>query len=693
MLKKILISFFFFFLMTKSPFCKEKEEMTLDLKKPTYQDGIFSTSEGGVIQGKHFRLQAKNIEYINKIENEKSIKKIHAKGALMLQLKCNTFVADEIEFDLNTNTGTLKKAKTYLSPWYIGGDYITLKNNGDFFIQDAFATTCVEKKSQWELYAKSISIYDEELLHAKNIQFKMFGVPTLWLPSYKVNLKKFNEDPLIKYNMTWDKKVGPRASIRYQIYSWKDLAFFIRGDFRLNKNYGGAIEMHYLPDDQNHKLVSRNYLARDILPNDPRDMRRYRYQGEGCSKSPTGKTTAKITWDKYSDILMPNDFKSDDFEINPAKKTELFVRHKEENMVATLHSRVKVNDFESVKQDLPTGYMSFKTYKFPKIELFSKNFTKISYLDYSYSDDLETNLQDFSSLRLESNHEIFRPFSLPSLKITPFVGAIGIYYNKSQLDKSAGLGILKYGADINSRLSRRFSCFKHAIEPYFFYHGLSRPTVAINQHFIFSIDDGYTRINQLQLGFRNLFYDLKSCNLFFRFNLYANAFFSDIDIPQKIPKLYLDLEWIYPRLEINFQNAWNFRHQVLDYSNFQISWTINRFAAFKLNFLYRSRYDWRKANHRNFILDVTRNESELLISPISDRRITLLTDLFFRFSPYWSCHFQSHHGWHRLNQPPYNEFKVDLFTLISSSWRVKFSYWHTETDDRFNVGIDLIKGK
>jgi hypothetical protein len=690
MLKELRSFFIFSLFLTKSIISKE---MTIDLNKPNYQEGIFSTNDGGVIQGKHFRLQAKNIKYINSVENDQIIRKIHAKGALLLQLKCNTFVADEIEFDLITNQGTLKNAKTYISPWYIGGEYITLDKKGDFFIKNAFITTCVEKNSSWDLAAKSIEIYNNELLYAKNIQFRMFKVPTFWLPFYKINLKKFNEDPLIKYGMTWDKKVGPRATIRYQIYSWKDLAFFIRADFRLKKNYGGAIEMHYLPEHRRQKLISKNYLARDILPNDPRDIRRYRYQGEACSKSLTGKTNATITWDKYSDILMPNDFKSDDFEINPSKKTELFIRHKENDMIAILHSRLKVNNFESVKQDLPTAFINFKTYKFPKIELFSQNFTKISYLDYSYSDDLETNLQDFASFRFESNHEVYRPFNLSALKVTPFLGAVGIYYNKSQLNRSVGLGILKYGTDISSHFSRNFTFIKHAIEPYFFYHGLSRPTININDHYIFSIEDGYSRINQLQLGFRNLFYDLKTCDMFFRFNFYANAFFADLDIPQKIPKLYLDMEWINPYFEINFQNAWNFRNQVLDYSNFQIAWTINRYAAFKLNFLYRSRYDWRKANHKNFILDVSRQESELLSSPISDRRITLLTDLFFRFSPYWSCHIQSHHGWYRLNQPPYNEVKIDLFTLISSSWKVRFSYWHTETDDRFDIGIDLIKGK
>ncbi len=116
-------------------------------------------------------------------------------------------------------------------------------------------------------------------------------------------------------------------------------------------------------------------------------------------------------------------------------------------------------------------------------------------------------------------------------------------------------------------------------------------------------------------------------------------FFSDPTIPQFIPRLYLWLEWRLPSVYLSFHNAWNFRNQVLDFSNARCRWTINENIALSLETRYRSQYDWRKADHENFILDVTRSESQLLSSPLSDRRLTLLTDLFVRLSPFLGMPF------------------------------------------------------
>lgn len=681
---------FFFFLLTSLLFAKE---VVVDLNQPSYENGHLSTEHGGVITSKNLRIQAKRIEYIHKIENGEKLHSIKASENLMLQYNGKVFTGEELDFDFIKNTGMIYEGRTYISPWYIKGETIELKEDGNYQVINAYATTCVDKESNWDLKAKRVNIIDKERIRAKDITFRVFSVPTLWLPFYKVNLQKFSDPSLLQYKMTWDKGVGPRATIRYQIYSWKNWAFFTRLDFRLKRDYGGAFETEYFSDNKRSQLITKNYLARDILPTDPKNTTRYRYQGDGFAHSLSGKTNAYITWDKYSDIHMPTDFKSEDFEINPAKKTEVYLRHQEDHLIALFRARGRANPFESLKQDLPTAFLTYIPYRFPKLGIYSKNFTKGAYLDFAYSEDLETNLSDFKSFRLESHHELYRPIQIKGFTFTPSIGAVGVFYSDSPLNDTVGLGVLKYGATFLTRLFRSYQTTNHILTPYIEYQGLSKPTASFDRHYIFSLQDGYNRLNELKLGVRSLLSFKTNPNPFFTIDLYANAYFSDLDIPQTFPKLYLDLTWLFPKLEINFYNAWNFRHQVIDYSNFRAAFTVNENFAFKFNIRYRSQYDWRKADHTNFILDVSRKENELLSSPISDRRITLLTDLFFRFSPYWHCHIQSHHGWYRINEPPYNEVKADLFTTISSTWQVQLSYWHTQTDDRFSVGINLISGK
>ena len=177
----------------------------------------------------------------------------------------------------------------------------------------------------------------------------------------------------------------------------------------------------------------------------------------------------------------------------------------------------------------------------------------------------------------------------------------------------------------------------------------------------------------------------------FSADLFAFSFYNDPTIPQFFYRLGLNLDWRFPSLHVSSQNAYNFRNQTVDYTNNRIGWTINENVALSFEFRYRSRFDWRKADRDNYILDVTRSESELLLSPLSDRRITILGDLFIRLSPFWECRFQAHSGFYRLNQNPYTELKVDLFTWLSSALKLRISYTHTDLDDRVTAGISLIK--
>jgi hypothetical protein len=112
-----------------------------------------------------------------------------------------------------------------------------------------------------------------------------------------------------------------------------------------------------------------------------------------------------------------------------------------------------------------------------------------------------------------------------------------------------------------------------------------------------------------------------------------------------------------------------------------------------LEFRYRSKYYWRKADHNSLFFDAKRKEKESLLSPLSDRRNTVLTNIFFRINPYWTCHIQSHHGWHRAKEKGYNEYKIDVSRIISTSWKLYISYQHTQTDDRFNLSLSLMKNQ
>jgi len=387
---------------------------------------------------------------------------------------------------------------------------------------------------------------------------------------------------------------------------------------------------------------------------------------------------------------MPNDFKSQDFEINPGKTTVFYLRHRDDQFISSFKLRPRANPFESMKQDLPTFFVNVHPLELGSTGLFSMSTLKASFVDFAYSTQLAASLPSYHSPRVELREKLYRPIYAGPATITPYFGGIGIFYGNSPSSKPKWLGMLSYGARAEVRTWRRFEEHKHEIQPYVEWTALSHPTVRPDHHYIFSIQDGYSQINQFRMGVRNLFFPLlqKGVEPFFSADVYGNAFFSSLKIPQWMPYGYLDLFWRFPSIHVSLENAWNFRESTLQYSNGRIQWTVNENVAISLEGRYRSRFDWRKADHENFILDVTRSQSELLQSPVSDQRATFLTDLFFRITPFWECRIQSHHGFLRLNERPYNEVKVDLFTWITSCLKCRLSFCHSA--DR---GINTVSGE
>ncbi len=668
------------------------EEITVDLRNPTYKNGILYTNEGGVIQNQDIRIQAKHIQYTQKKEVSPEIHKIEAEGDLMIQYKGKAYVGSELEYDFLTKTGVIFDGKTAASMWFIGGDQIFLKEDGGYRVKNVSVTTCENKDSSWDLHARRVNVLKQELFEAKKVRFRMFKLPLLWLPSFKVNLKKFKE-PIFRYTVNWDKGQGPRAAIRYQLYSWQDFALYGRLEYRWSTGWGGSIETEYFPDNKRTTFVTRSYLGKDRLETAPDAMRRYRLQGVFHTSSESGKTTADLIWDKYNDVRMPTVFKPDDFEVSTAKRTLLYVRHEEKSLLTAFKVRPRANPFESIKQDLPSLYVQMHPIAIGNSGIYNFLSMKAAYVDFAYSDQLVQSLHDFRSARIELKEKLHRPIPIGALTVTPFIGFHDIYYSNSESHKAKNVVFLNYGFDVFARGYRKFSHYKHVLEPYAGLSSLTRPSASPDEHYIFSIADGYEKINQLQIGMRNLLFSKKrpGKEASFSADFYANAFFKDATIPQFIPRMYLLLNWRLPSVHFTFHNCWNIRHHLLDYSKARLLWTISENVAFTVEARYRSKYDWRKADHENFILDVTRSETQLLLSPLSDRRVSVLTSLFVRLTPLWELQGSTISGFYRDSETPYTEAKVDLSTWVSSSFKVRLSYSHVRNDDRVSFHIDLIK--
>ncbi|MES2344734.1 MAG: hypothetical protein V4494_02190 [Chlamydiota bacterium] len=670
---------------------EEKVDLTVNLKDPIFSQGVISTNKGGIVTGDGIRIQAMQISYTDKVENGVHVKKIVAVGDLMLEYAGQFFVGTRLEFDFINRTGVLTDGKTYVDVWFLGGSKIELKEDGSYYIYGAYITTSEDQDHTWDINAGTVKITREKLLSAKNISFRFIKIPIFWLPSLKSNLKILKESP-IRYKILWDKGLGPRLSMRYRVYSWENFNLYFRFDYRLTLGPGAALEADYHSDDNRTIFLSKNYGAYDKEVPDERSPKRYRFQGFFHTETLDQKTKVHMTYDKMSDIKMPSDFKNDDFEVNTQKRTILHVDHKQDNFFGTFNFQPRINYFQSLDQELPLITLGIRPFEIGKTGIITTNYMNGGFLDYVYATDLHKFLKNTHAIRLETRNGIYRPFQFSYLTVMPNLGIIGIFYNNNQHHHSVGQGIFNYGCTLNTRLYHAYPSFKHVIEPYFNFQGYSQPISPAREHYIFSIDDGYARLNLLRTGVRNTFF-MRHFLPTFTAEAYTYGLFDKNTALHKIfPRTYLELSLRLPFLHVQSIAAWNIAENVWDIANIAAQYTVNENLAFTCEFRHRSRFDFRKANHENFFLDVARSLDDLLDSPLSDQRNTLLTNIQMRLMPTLTVNFQAHFGWGRLTEPGYSEIRTELIKLIARSWQLKLGYRHIPNDPfQFSGTISLVK--
>lgn len=669
-----------------------EESFMIHLREPEFCDGVLKTDKGGVITAEALRIQAEKIEYTNKTVDGVKIQKIFAEGDLMMNYQGRTYVGKRVEFDLRTKTGSIVDGKTMVNIWYVGGERIELCPDGDFLIYGGSITTAETLPNFWEIRAEKATISDCTLF-ARDIKVQVFKVPIFWFPFYKSRLDNL-EDPPLRFRILWDKGLGPRLSTRYRVYSSDTVTSYARFDYRISRGPGGALEGEYCSEDERTYLVTHNYGALDkSFPNEKGPVR-YRFQGIFSTRSEDARTNLHMQWDRMSDNRMVGDFSSSDFEINTEKETYLLFSHLAENGFANVNVRPKINRFQSLNQRLPYTILGVRPFQIGNSGIISENMVTGSYLDYTYANQLEPFLRDRKAGRLETANSLYRPFSWAGLNVTPRAGVIGIFYTNSPFRKEQRQLLFEYSGDARMRFSKRFQGYKHLVEPYTSYFGYSHPKAPLDSTFIFDIYDGYFTLNQLRFGLKQCLYSRK--NPFFLpafvLDIYSYAFWGARSFTQTIPKAFAHAEINQPSYAITTDICWNFQERLLDFGNLHFLWTLSEACALGLEFRHRSSYDWRKSVHDNYVVDFARTIPELLQSPLSDRRTTVLTKAHFNISPRWSLHFQTHHGWDRISEPPYNSAKVDLITRLNGSWQMRLTYEYMPNDKfRFSYNFNLVK--
>ena len=660
---------------------KGKKEFRVNLRNPEFVSGVLKTEEGGIITAEGLRIQGKQIQYISRIENGHHIQKVLVEGDLMLEFDGALFVGKRLEFNFTDNTGTLWDGKTFVDYWFLGGDKVLLKADGSYLVTDAYITTCESQDHIWELRASRAKITQRHFLSAKNLRLQFAHLPFFWLPSFKLNLKFFKEVPL-QYKLSREK-----AGIRGRILSWKRCSGYVHLEYKWLRGLNGALETEWHSKDKKTLLQAKSYGALDKLE----QKKRFHLQGTLEHRSLDERTHTLLSYDKLSDPGIAALSKNEEFDVPTGQCTRALFTHEEESVLGTLTVRPRINTFQNVLQELPFLKLDIRPFEWRNTGILSENRVQGGVLDYACTRDLRPYFPHTHVLRLQTQHTLLRPFHLPLLTFTPRISYRGLYSQGHEPSQRIGIGMLSYGAQLQSRLQGPIGTLTHAIIPYARYF---RNVPSATSHAPiprFSMEDFMHRSDQLQLGVKQLFFADPFTPAFtldtyvHRASCHAKAF------SRPFSRLWLHAAIQGPSSMLRGTCTWNVRTKCIDLYNLDAELTVNEDLALAVELRHRGRSYLRRANHDDATLEVTYPIEELIHSPLSDRRSTVLTRLHFRFAPKWTLHVESHHGWHRHKQPPYHAAKLDVTRLLPCNWQLALSYAHSPEEDRVTWNFTFLK--
>jgi len=659
----------------------EKKNLEVKLIEPNYNNGILTTTKGGTIKGEDFFLQAKNISYIRRTENGKPVQKILADGDLFFLFKGKAYTGKKIEVDVEEKKSIIYDGCTFVDPWYMGGRLIELNSDGSGTIHDGYMTTSENEKSDWSIESPTVKLTKGSKVKARSVSFKFIKLPIFWLPTFSTDLKRESRTPF-KYRYRVGGRLGPRIGITYEALNHRHFKTNLLLDILLKKGLGGGIEAMYENPDNDLKFYSFNYAAHDLRSKTDHKWLRYRFKGSVDDVWFRGKGYAtddiyvNLSYDKLSDLDMRSDYTTDKVSGRIAP-TQLKFCKKTYNTISSLNTKVRVNTFQTIKQELPLFQFNVRPQPLGTSGLIVNNRFNAGYLNYRYDHEAR-GVRNFESTRSELSQAVYRNFYLRPLSVTPRAAYTFINYSRSpNRHGNRSLIIGKFGADANMRFMRPFLNGQQIAEPYVQYDYMTTPSIEPRQHYLFDIQDGWHRMNLMRFGLKNFFMTKSmTSNFFHRFNLdvYARAFFHTEKVPRKIPRVYADASWkATPYMTYFLNSAWDTKRDKFDHINVGSLVTVTDDIALTLEYRQRDAFCWRKVDTENFTLDFFRSERDLRHSQVSDRRNTILTGLFFRLTPELSAELKTQHGWKRHHLPAYHAYEIDVVTLLRGAVKLRFS--------------------
>jgi len=582
------------------------------------RQGAWVEAKGNVVVRKGDQVLRADYVRVN-TETEEA----YALGNVVMTRAEEVWKGQSLTYNFGSGKGSADKLTVEAKPYRLLDSRKMDKGEGSVFVlHDATVTTCVHDPPQthYTVKAREVTVVPGDYMKGKGAVWRFGRVPVMYLPYWYRDLND---------NFGW--RFYPGHSSRHGTYLLSSYRY------RLNPRLRGETHLDYrskrgLASGQDLKWRDETwvgdlslYYADDQEPIDDDedaetadiDSERYRLRFRH-QVSLSARDLLYFNAHYLSDTDVLEDFFEREYRALNQPENYAAYTHRDDRYTANLRFQSRLNDFYSNVNRLPELSFDFVRQQIRESDFYYEGETSLANLEQVWEE--EDDEEDYSSVRLDSAHTVYRPFRrLGFLNLIPRAGYQGTYYSKTLeprtvtatttaqetnlvvaadgstntvvttvSDTSSGVEESEGSSGFRSRLElgleASFKAFKtwggveaprrHVAEPYANYTFVPEPTLVPAELYQFDSVDELDEEHYVKLGMRNkiqtkresLPYDLLDVDTYTYLKLERD------DDDDAIESVYMDAElrpWDW--VAIDLDGEYSVADSELDEFNTQVS--------------------------------------------------------------------------------------------------------------------------
>ncbi len=427
------------------------------------------------------------------------------------------------------------------------------KTNDYFLLNRAVVTTCSNETghAHYSMKCKRVRVYPNDHFVARHMVLRFGGVPVFYLPYWYSSLNDRNVG--VSAQAGYRSRMGAYVLTATKYWMSPNLRGITHLDYRTERGVAVGQEVGWVNDADTGKGRIYGYFTddqgvekdfEDGYRDEVIDSQRYRLTFDHMQTlSPKDYFLADFTY--LSDKYMLEDFFEKEYRNSFQPQNYATVVHREDNATLSLSAYKRLNDFYESVDRLPELALDVQRVQIADSPLYYESRNSVAYLQKLYPED--SGLEDYSSGRADSSHEIYYPTRhFGFLNVTPRTGYEATYYTETvewgsvtqyvaTVTSNSSGGVTSgtttnvsrvansTGSDLrslfNMGLETSFRSFKvvnneenmfgtglrHVVEPYADYTFVPEPNLTPSQLYQFDEIDTLDRRNDVKIGLRNRF--------------------------------------------------------------------------------------------------------------------------------------------------------------------------------------------